>query len=105
MGVSLYHDGLYGFRCLLERVDLGVSFFSHDLNSLNRIPIKELQLHRGIRQGDHFSPFMSTLLIGGLHMTAIEDVIHYSLYIVVLGGKQSYALFAPFYANDEIFID
>lgn len=70
---------------------------------LNGSPIKEFQLHRGLRLGDLLSPFLFIFGTEGLHIL-IEDAIQYSQFRGVAVGTSTIVMSHLFYVGDAIFM-
>ena len=68
---------------------------------INDSPSREFSIHRGLRQGDPFSPFLFIIAMEGLHV-AMEDDMATSLYSGFCINNLS--LSHLFFADDALFI-
>ncbi|KAL4561029.1 hypothetical protein LXL04_033189 [Taraxacum kok-saghyz] len=62
----------------------------------------EFSLHRGLRQGDHLSPFLFIIVMEGLHVL-MEDVVPNRVFMGVKIGPDNLCVSHLFYADDALF--
>ncbi|GJR05549.1 RNA-directed DNA polymerase, eukaryota [Tanacetum coccineum] len=73
------------------------------VNEVIECPTNEIQLQRGLRQGDPFSPFLFILAMEGLHI-AMEDAIEHDIFRDIRVGPGEAHISHVFYADDAMFM-
>ncbi|GKC53414.1 RNA-directed DNA polymerase, eukaryota [Tanacetum coccineum] len=69
---------------------------------MNGSPTKEFQFHRGLKQGDHLSPFLFILIMESLHIS-VQRVVDASMFRGIKLGT-SLQVSNLFYTDDAIFM-
>nr|GEZ45219.1 hypothetical protein [Tanacetum cinerariifolium] len=71
---------------------------------VNGSPTGEFSFHRGLRQGDHLSPFLFILVMESLHV-AFQRIIERGMFTPIFIGKDEVLSVSNlFYADDAMFI-